>query len=477
MIDNIEFASAKWRGQLLGSDGRVNRRSFELCVLYQLRDGLRSGDIWLQGSRRFADPATYLIPSSQWTSRRSEALRILGLEQEPREHLEALANSTEAVIQHLGETEITESETLRLEEGRIVLSPASTEELPEEVVQLNDLFAERLPRVELAEVLIEVDSWTGFTKFFRHAGGARSRNPDLVRHAYAAILAQACNFGLTTMADIADLTYRQLAWTTDWYLREETLKAAFSALVDFQHQLPLAEAWGGGTLSSSDGQRFPVRGSAENATLFHLLGLQFAPRIRDLGAQRLYRVDAPPRKEGIAVLLKGLVRSKILLDNWDELLRVAGSLKLGWVTASLLISKLQAGARENVLSRALRDLGRLVKTQFILRWIENQDYRRRIHRQLNKGEALHALRRFLFFAHEGKVQRRQADQQTNQVLCLNLVTNAIVTWNTVYMNAAIERLRAATSISAICRLPSTGTSIPTASTDSRSRVERQVFDR
>ncbi len=97
----LEFASAKWRGQLLGSDGQVNRRSFELCVLSQLRDGLRSGAIWLQGSRRFADPATYLIPSSQWTSRRSEALRILGLAQEPREHLEALANSTEAVIQHL----------------------------------------------------------------------------------------------------------------------------------------------------------------------------------------------------------------------------------------------------------------------------------------------------------------------------------------------------------------------------------------
>ena len=47
---------------------------------------------------------------------------------------------------------------------------------------------------------------------------------------YAAILAQACNFGLTTMTNIADLTYRQLAWTTDWYLREETLKAAFSRL-------------------------------------------------------------------------------------------------------------------------------------------------------------------------------------------------------------------------------------------------------
>ena len=95
---------------------------------------------------------------------------------------------------------------------------------------------------------------------------------------------------------------------------------------------------------------------------------------------------------------------------------------------------------------------------------------------------LHALRRFLFFAHEGKVQRRQADQQTNQVLCLNLVTNAIVTWNTVYMKTPPSNGcgprggSAATSISAICRLPSTGTSIPTVSTDSRSRVERQVSD-
>ena len=75
-----------------------------------------------------------------------------------------------------GETEITESETLRLEEGRIVLSPASMEELPDEVVQLNDLVAERLPRVELAEVLIEVDSWTGFTQFFRHRWGSISKS-------------------------------------------------------------------------------------------------------------------------------------------------------------------------------------------------------------------------------------------------------------------------------------------------------------
>ena len=118
-------------------------------------------------------------------------------------------------------------------------------------------------------------------------------------------------------------------------------------------------------------------------------------------------------KEGVAVLLKGLVRSKTLLDNWDELLRVAGSLKFG--LGERIAPDFEAPGwrkRERLVpspprSRAPRqDPVHLEKGPTL-------------HRQLNKGEALHALRRFLFFAHEGKVQRRQADQQTNQILCLN----------------------------------------------------------
>ena len=76
-----------------------------------------------------------------------------------------------------------------------------------------------------------------------------------------------------------------------------------------------------------------------------------------------------------------------------------------------------------------------------LRYIDSEDYRRRIGTQINKGEALHALRNYLFFANEGKVRRRHQEEQANQASCLNLVVNAIVTWNTVYMNEVISRLR------------------------------------
>ena len=82
---------------------------------------------------------------------------------------------------------------------------------------------------------------------------------------YASLVAHACNFGLEQMAHLTDLAYDHLAWCTTWFLREDTLKAAFTALVNYHHALPLSQAWGSGMLSSSDGQRFPVSGKNRHA--------------------------------------------------------------------------------------------------------------------------------------------------------------------------------------------------------------------
>ena len=94
--------------------------------------------------------------------------------------------------------------------------------------------------------------------------------------------------------------------------------------------------------------------------LFDLLGLQFSPRIRDLGDQRLFRMERQNRHPRLGPRLKGRINRDRILNNWDDLLRVAGSLKRGWVTSSLLIGKLQSYPRKNRLTRALQEYGRLV---------------------------------------------------------------------------------------------------------------------
>ncbi len=111
------------------------------------------------------------------------------------------------------------------------------------------------------------------------------------------------------------------------------------------------------------------------------------------------------------------------------------------LNSSLFIGKLQSFPQQNGLLGALQEYGRLVKTNFILRYLNSEDYRRRINTQLNKGEKLHDLRRFLFFAHQGLIRQRQDEDLANQSSCLTLVTNAVVAWNTVYLQAAIEQLK------------------------------------
>jgi hypothetical protein len=140
---------------------------------------------------------------------------------------------------------------------------------------------------------------------------------------------------------------------------------------------------------------------------YDLLGLRFAPRIRDLDRQRLYRHGTPPNVE-TGELLKHKLRPKLITPYWDELLRLAASLRHGWAPASLLLARLQAGSRRNPLAHALQEYGRLVKTNFVLDWLADQELRARVGRQLNKGEQLHSLRRAIFYANEG---RRRADHQ------------------------------------------------------------------
>jgi Tn3 transposase DDE domain len=76
-----------------------------------------------------------------------------------------------------------------------------------------------------------------------------------------------------------------------------------------------------------------------------------------------------------------------------------------------------------------------------MRWYANQEERRRILRQLNKGEALHDLRAFLVVANKGQLRHPRGEVLAHQASYLNLVTNAVIVWNTVYMAAAVEQLK------------------------------------
>jgi TnpA family transposase len=175
--------------------------------------------------------------------------------------------------------------------------------------------------------------------------------------------------------------------------------------------------------------------------------LQLSPRIRDLGKITLYRTGSRAQVEAefphTGPLLTRKLNTDLIAEHYDDLLRVAGSLKFGHATASLLVGKLSASGRQNALAAALKEYGALRRTIYAARYLADPTYRRKISRQLNKGESLHALKRDLLYAHEGTVRARHIEAQTEQAWCLTLVTNAVVTWSTEYYGLAVDSMRAA----------------------------------
>jgi TnpA family transposase len=176
--------------------------------------------------------------------------------------------------------------------------------------------------------------------------------------------------------------------------------------------------------------------------VFHLLGYQFSPRIADIGGARFWRVDRKSDYGVLDELASNRINIRLIAEHWDDLLRLAGSLKLGVVRAAGLTRTLQTNDRPTRLARALQELGRLVKTIYLLRFIDDASYRRRILIQLNRGEGRHQLARVIFHGKRGELRQRYREGQEDQLGALGLVVNLVVLWNTIYMDAAVRELRA-----------------------------------
>jgi TnpA family transposase len=167
--------------------------------------------------------------------------------------------------------------------------------------------------------------------------------------------------------------------------------------------------------------------------LCHLLGFRFAPRIRDLADKRIYVLEKSSAYPALAGLVGGTLNVRLIATHWNEILRLASSIKQGTVTASLILRKLGAYPRQNSLALALRELGRLERTLFTLQWLQSPELRQRVQLGLNKGEAKNALARAVFFNRLGELRDRSFENQRYRASGLNLVVAAIVLWNTVYL--------------------------------------------
>ena len=501
----LPFPNRQWK-RLITESGRIDRRRYEIAIMATLRDRLRAGDVWIEGTRNYQRFDAYLL------GRRDAAkvADVLPFDSNAASYLADRARNLDWRLRRFAkQLKTNKLEGVSLERDRLKLQqmPPVT---PPEAEALDRKLDTLLPRVRITELLLEVAERTGFLNAFRDLrSGKEHDNPSTV---LAAILADGTNLGLERMANASEgVSYAQLAWTHNWYLSPENYQAALAMIISAHHELPFARHWGAGTSSSSDGQFFRSGRSRSGAAdvnakygaepgvkiyshlsdhfasfgsrimsatageapyvldglvlgagnlplhehytdtggatdhvfaLCHLLGFRFAPRLRDIGDRKLGSIAAPSTYKGIENLMGRTIKTAAIEADWDDIVRIVASIKDGTVAPSVILRKLAAYKRQNRLDFALAELGRIERTLFTLDWLKQPELRRACQAGLNKGEARHTLAAAIYTNRQGRFTDRSLENQEFRASGLNLLIAAISYWNTVYLDRAAQHLNA-----------------------------------
>lgn len=247
--------------------GAVDRDAYVVCVLEQLYRALQRRDVFAAPSNRWSDPRARLLDGKAWEAVREDTLAGLSLNEPVEEHLKGRVKALDAARQLMAERleEAGQDAKLSFEvqpNGRLKLNVDRLGALGESssLKWLRQTTAKMLPKIDLPDLLFEVDSWTGFLNAFVHLRDGRTRMEDIKASLVALLMSEACNIGYTPVIDAEDeaLTRARLVHVDQYYLRVDTIAAANAKLIEAQAKVPIVKFWGEGLLASVDGLRFVV---------------------------------------------------------------------------------------------------------------------------------------------------------------------------------------------------------------------------
>ena len=189
--------------------------------------------------------------------------------------------------------------------------------------------------------------------------------------------------------------------------------------------------------NESDIQPDTVHGDtqAQNTPVFalaYLLGIDLMPRIRNIKDLIFFKPSKESRYENIQPLFRGEAIDWDLIErHYEDMLRVAVSIKAGMITPSTLLRRLGSKSRKSKLYFAFRELGRVIRTMFLLRYISDPQLRRTIHAATNKSEEFNQFAQWTFFGGEGIIAENVRHEQRKVVKYNHLVANMLIL-NTVH---------------------------------------------
>ncbi len=510
---NLNFVSDAWWPLLTGLKTRtvasqIDRRIFELCVVIQVANDLKSGDLCIAEGDRFRDYRLQLLPWEEVERELANYGEQAGIATEPkpfiaqvRKQLEERGRATDQGF--------PDNRYLRFEKGEPVLTPVEAVPDPEGLEHSLSLIKDRLEPIEILDAFADTEHWLNWTRHFGPISGLETKLKRARERYLLTVFCYGCNLGpVQTARSVRGVNRFQLAFVNQRHITEQFLNEAITTIVNAYVQFPLQSLWGAGEAASADGMKWNLypqnlmseyhiryggyggigyylvadnyialmsrwttcgawEGHAildflkENESdvkpetihadtqgqsnaifgLAYLLGIQLMPRIRNWKGRDFYRPSPETHFEHIDSLFTAQVDWALIETMLPELLRVAVSIRSGAILPSDILRRLGSYSRKNKLYFALRELGRVVRTMFLLRYISEAELRQAIQAATNKSERFNEFVQWISFGSDNVIAENVRDEQRKFIKYNHLVANILAFHNLVSMTKAIDRLK------------------------------------
>jgi TnpA family transposase len=423
------FIPRELRRSLKDQAGNINRNVWEMGLALAMKDALRSGDLYLPQSKQHVSFWDLTLNEPNWDETKHTVYTEL---QQPLPHEVRSAISSQfheavsAAQKRFGLDNFAE-----IHNGRLKLKRDDKLDVPDKVNQLQKVIDAHMPSIRIEQLLMEVDQMTHYSRHFVPIQHHQSRPKNFHKSLLASYYPRYYGYyekaiGIYTHVSdqysvfstkIISCSPREALYVLDGLLENNTILKIREHTTDTHGYTEIVFA------------------------LCHLLGFYFMPRIRDLKDQQLYRIDKSVDYGDLNHLLTKTADLAIIEEQWEYMMRVVISLKQKTAPAHVIVQRLTNSSPSDRLTKAFTNLGRIIKTEYILRYLTDKDLRQTVQRQLNKGEYRHKLPRWIFFADQGEFTTGDYEEIMNKASSLSFVSNAILYWNTIKINDVVEQLR------------------------------------
>jgi len=327
---------------------------------------------------------------------------------------------------------------------------------------LERLLKARMVPAGVLEALADTEHWLGWTRHFGPLSGFEAKL-DCPRERYlATVFCYGCGLGPSQAArSLKGLDRRHVAFANQRHITEETLDEAITGVIDAYARVGLHRHWGTGDTASADGMKWDVHPESLKSSYhiryggyggigyylvsdtyialfsrFLACGAYEGPAILD----HLFRPDADARYKHIGGLFTAAIDWSQIEAHVPDMLRVVLSVWAGRLLPSAILRRLATYSRKNRLYFAFRELGRVIRTDFLLRYLGSVELRRAIGAATNKSKLFNHYAQWVAFGSSGLATAATRDEQRKMVKYNHLVANLLIFHTVVGMTRALDSL-------------------------------------